>query len=278
MSNSPRDYARQAEQRRESLIQNLDELESRLTPGNIIDEVLKYARGPSGTFFRSASNAARENPVPSMLISTGLMMLLSNKMGSRRQESGNFVSERGGEGAHNMGSRMAGTAQETARGIKESAGEAVNRLTDRAAEATHRFSEGADQAYAQMSESTERVYTNLARRAQDLRNQTAALVNDQPLVFGALGLAVGAAVAALLPATKAENEMMGDASDRVKEAAADLASGQVQAAKEAAADLAERVKDLGQENADLTGEAARETVRKAADKLKDVTGPGRGPH
>src|SRR4051794_21877481 len=81
---SSRDYEREAEATRYRLAESLDELGERLTPGQVFDEVLTYARGGSGTFFRALSSAARENPVPSLLIGAGLMMFLSEKTGLSR--------------------------------------------------------------------------------------------------------------------------------------------------------------------------------------------------
>jgi len=77
-------YERDAEQTRHRLAGSLDELNNRLTPGQVFDEMLTYARGGSGTFFRALSNASRENPVPSLLIAAGAMMFLSEKMGLNR--------------------------------------------------------------------------------------------------------------------------------------------------------------------------------------------------
>jgi len=78
---SSRDYEREAEASRHRLASNLRELSDRLTPGQVFDEVLTYARGGGGTFLKALSGAAKENPVPSLLISAGLLMFLSEKTG-----------------------------------------------------------------------------------------------------------------------------------------------------------------------------------------------------
>src|ERR1700733_3619642 len=78
---SSRDYERQAEASRGRLAGTLRELNDRLTPGQVVDEVLTYAKGGGGTFLTAFSNAAKDNPMPSLLIGTGLMMFLSEKTG-----------------------------------------------------------------------------------------------------------------------------------------------------------------------------------------------------
>lgn len=75
------DYQREAEQARQRLANNLNELSDRLTRGQVFDEMLTYSRAGGGTFFRAFSNAMRENPLPSLMIGAGCMMFLSEKMG-----------------------------------------------------------------------------------------------------------------------------------------------------------------------------------------------------
>jgi len=48
------------------------------------------------------------------------------------------------------------------------------------------------------------------------------MLNEQPLVLGAVGVALGAAIAAAVPRTRAEDEWLGEASDRL---AHDLEAG-----------------------------------------------------
>jgi len=84
---SSRHYAYEAEVTRDRLAHSLDELSDRLTPGQVFDEMLTYAKSGGGSFFRTFSNAARENPVPSLLIGAGCMMFLSEKMGLKRQKA-----------------------------------------------------------------------------------------------------------------------------------------------------------------------------------------------
>ena len=84
-----RDYEREAEHTRRRLADNLDELSDRLTPGQLFDEMLTYPRAGGGTFFRAFTSAMRENPLPSLLIGTGCVMFLSEKMGLRPGGWGN---------------------------------------------------------------------------------------------------------------------------------------------------------------------------------------------
>jgi hypothetical protein len=72
---------------------------------------------------------------------------------------------------------------------------------------------------------------------------------DQPLVLAGIGLAVGAAIGAMLPRTEAEDQFMGDASDELKEQTKEFAGEQLQKAK----NVGERAYDSAQEEAERQG-------------------------
>jgi ElaB/YqjD/DUF883 family membrane-anchored ribosome-binding protein len=81
-------------------------------------------------------------------------------------------------------------------------------------------------------------------RAQNAQRGFEHLLHEQPLVAGALGIALGAALGALLPSTDTEDQWLGDTSDRVKELGKDKARRQLDEEREsfrsAAAGGAER--------------------------------------
>ena len=65
---SSRHYETEAEAIRYRLAQSLAELRDRLTPDQLFEEMMIYARGGVGTFFHALSNAARENPLSTFLV------------------------------------------------------------------------------------------------------------------------------------------------------------------------------------------------------------------
>ncbi len=67
---------------------------------------------------------------------------------------------------------------------------------------------------------------------------------DQPLVLAGLGLAIGAALGAALPETEAEERLMGDAAEKVKERAQHLAAEQMQIAKQVGEHVVEETAKL----------------------------------
>ena len=64
---------REAEQARDELAASLDRLRLRLTPGQMVDEAVRYLRGtPVADFSRDLGREVREHPLPLLVIFTGI--------------------------------------------------------------------------------------------------------------------------------------------------------------------------------------------------------------
>ena len=73
MTKSSAQLEREAEQTRAQFAATLDELRSRITPGQLLDQTLDFARASNaGEFVRNLGRDARDNPLPLALIGTGL--------------------------------------------------------------------------------------------------------------------------------------------------------------------------------------------------------------
>src|SRR5437879_5738271 len=137
------EYEREAKATRHRLARSLDELNDRLTPGQVFDEVLTYARGGSGTFYRALSNAARDNPVPSLLIGAGCLLFLSDKLGLSGYMA--RAREAGSDGA-SMGARAAESMSEAAGSAGSAAGQAAQAASSSAQSAAQSIRSGAQSA------------------------------------------------------------------------------------------------------------------------------------
>ena len=130
---------------------------------------------------------------------------------------------------------------------------------------------------------------SVAGTSQYMRNGLDTLIEDQPLVAGAIAMALGAAVGGALPRSRVEDRMFGEQSDRAMETVRTLAKDQgakVQATASAVVDEALNI--AGEASAELgaklpSGEeivdAAESKVREAARRLGEASGskPARGP-
>ena len=116
----------------------------------------------------------------------------------------------------------------------------------------------------------------------DMRHGLDTLMEDQPLVVGAIAMALGAAVGGALPRSRVEDRMFGEQSDRAMETVRTLAKDQgakVQATASAVVDEALNIAD--EASAELgarlpSGEeivdAAESKVREAASRLREASG------
>jgi len=100
-----------------------------------------------------------------------------------------------------------------------------------------------------------------------VKERITSFVNEQPFFATALGLVAGAALAAVLSATKTEHEFMGPASDAVKGAVGEARSESVEAAKSAAGRIAPNAIGAA-EREGLTPAAAADAVQNIGEKVK----------
>ena len=104
------------------------------------------------------------------------------------------------------------------------------------------------------------------------------------MLIGSLGIAIGAIIAASLPATKVEASVLGEASDGVRRAAGEAAQSGFEAAKDAAVSMADAAAKSVAE-ADLGGHASQITENMtgtlkeiADDVVKTAFNPSRNPN
>ena len=111
------------------------------------------------------------------------------------------------------------------------------------------------------SQAAQKAGADWGRSAQ---RSLAELFNRQPLVLGAVGLAIGAGIAASWPTSEVERRFMGDASETLKEKAHELATDKAHQVKSAAERALQEAEDQG-----LT-RAAGDAVRGLADRIVGV--------
>lgn len=101
-----------------------------------------------------------------------------------------------------------------------------------------------------------------------------SFLKEQPLVLAGLGLAVGAALGAFLPATETEDRLIGDVGEELKERAREA----VDKVSETGGTVAERVGAAARETVIEEAGAAHEdgqqrTEQRSGDEMADVRRP-----
>jgi hypothetical protein len=155
-------------------------------------------------------------------------------------------------------------AKERVRGATESVKESVAALGDKLHDASAGVRDAAQDMSEGLSDTVERVKQTtqgVAQRLTDTAAQTGeqariagrqvkdkatTLLHEQPLLIAGIGLAFGAAIAALLPVTRTENRFMGESSDRIKRRIRDTAAQQVEAVKDTAGEFVEQAKTVAE--------------------------------
>ena len=120
-----------------------------------------------------------------------------------------------------------------------------------------------------IANTAERTRDQAAVAARQVKEKAQSVMEEQPLLVAAIALAVGAAIAAVLPSTKAEDELLGETSDTVKETLAEAAGEQYQKAKDTVGNVAQQAKRVAAEEG-LTPASAADVVRSVGDKVKRV--------
>src|SRR5690606_23278001 len=123
---------REAEQTRAEFERTLDELRDRITPGQVVDQFVNYARGgTAGTFVRNLGQRTVDNPLPLLMIGAGLTWLvMANGRATEAEEHrlGHDGDHDGGHAGRGKIGRMFSAAADVASGAGERAASAAGRL------------------------------------------------------------------------------------------------------------------------------------------------------
>jgi ElaB/YqjD/DUF883 family membrane-anchored ribosome-binding protein len=272
---SSRDYEREAEATRYRLAESLDELGERLTPGQVFDEVLTYARGGSGVFFRALTNAARENPIPSLLIGAGCMMFLSEKTGLSRVLGHNFGSTpegvyRVGRNGRSMGARASGAMSDAASAASSATSRAASTVTDAAGNVV-------DSAGNIVQTAAERAAAAAQSVRSGVRSATDYAGEQASNMAGGVKRGVGAVGETVSSASQSVRQTAHDVRDQVAGAAGQLrqTAGQVgskmgeysAAAGEQVSAMAEQVAQTADRTRQQASRAARQVKQKATSAI-----------
>jgi hypothetical protein len=236
-------------------------------------------------FVRDLSDAARKNPISAALIGMGAVWLLTG--GRTAERVGDLVRGAGFDRIPDAAGNALDTARSTLRSGSESVGKGISSATETLKDAgvsgLDRVTRAGSEVARTGSEYAGAAY-DYAQNIPDAggalfstaRDNLSELFRTQPLALGAVGLAIGAGIAAALPATDLEAESFGEASDNFKEQAAGFASEQALRAAAVAEDVVTAVSDEAR-NQGLTVDAAKSAIADIPGKLgRVVDAAGKG--
>lgn len=254
---------REAEATRARIAATLAELRTRISPGQMLDDALDHARDGNGAeLVRNLGRQAADNPVPVALLGAGLAWLMlaqrksANGKGTRTNGDGSVATTEPASlnemyDRTNRTTTMASKVEKTTRRVSrkvdaaaETSSDAATSAYDRASDMMDRARETTTETYGRARDAAERSVSSAIDGARGITK----FMQEEPLIVAGLGIALGALVGALLPATEIENRAMGEASDKLK-----------RDAREATREQWERGKDIAEDGWDEAKEAARRT-------------------
>ena len=206
---------------RDEMDHTLQAIEHRLTPGQLVDQGLDYLKNSGAReYVNNLSSSVKTHPLPATLTGIGIAWLMA--VGNKQPSQASSYSESTGP---TIGERMHGI------------GERMQSAKERASQLG----------------SSARQQLDRARGGWD------SMLNEHPLALGAIGLAIGAVVAAMAPRTEKEDQLMGQARDDLFEKA-----------KQAGAEKLEQMKD-GQGSSTESQRASKQPAQPTAKESFDST-------
>ncbi|HET7313667.1 DUF3618 domain-containing protein [Salinisphaera sp.] len=228
---------------REQMGQTLDALQHRLSTDYIVERARNTLHSSGADeFFCNFQRSVRRNPVALTAFGVGLTWLMISSSDTARRSIDRYTPtprrKRESSGVDDMASKAEAHA-ESARGVRDEVAHTAGRGRQAADRMSRRARAGASRVY----DTTQQGASRLVERADNMRR-------EQPLVTAAVGLALGAALAAGLPRSRSEDRTLGSARDEFvakTRAKGSEKTGQVQSVAEVAA---EEAKDAAKSEAD----------------------------
>jgi ElaB/YqjD/DUF883 family membrane-anchored ribosome-binding protein len=220
----PATLEREIDQTRANMDRTLGALERKFSPGQLLDQAMEFARENGGEFANNLGRSVKENPVPALLTAVGIAWMVASN-NRPKSWTADAYDDRYTRDDFNTVEFDETINESDAGDEKEGLTEKAQRLKASAegtlTEAGQRVKSAAERTRQKLAGTKETMSAGLRRtsgtaqvQTQRVREGFNSLLSEQPLLLGALGIAVGAAIGAALPATEQEDRLFGSARDK----------------------------------------------------------------
>jgi Protein of unknown function (DUF3618) len=289
---------------RDRLDDTLENLNERLSPRSILNDILSWFESQGGKTssgaadslkrgFRGIIQQMKENPIPTVLIGTGIAAIVlrddDDEDASASQDQASYGSGysgiRASSGAGESQSAAYGQPEGSGPGsvIKEKAGEAREALSGGVEAAAEKMSDvGSDLRATALSggaaisrgiHRSKRIGTDATQQFQQgythLRGRFGEAVEEYPLALAAGFVGIGLLTGLLLPRTRQEDKLMGEKADQLIEQAKETGKEALQKTKRVAQRVAESTLEEAKRQG-LTPQATGDKIAEMAGKLGSV--------
>lgn len=288
---SPSELEREADRVRAEIADTAEHLKDKMSPGQLMDEVVDYLKdGDANQLLSNLKTQVRDNPLALAMVGGGLAWLMmgsgpatrmssashapampttpqyrpaaavdaSTSLRSGTQGSDRSAMAKGADAVRDKGASVAASIGHTASSAKDSVAATAHDLRDAAGD----YMSSASQAGADAGHRLKSTFMDALER--------------EPLVLGALGVAVGAAIGAMLPATRTEQEYLGDVSRKARDTAEAALEEGLDKAKHVAGDVYSAAKAEADRQGLMPGDKpmadkVAEVAKSAGGELKSAT-------
>jgi ElaB/YqjD/DUF883 family membrane-anchored ribosome-binding protein len=238
---------------RADMDQTLSAIEQRLTPGQLVDQGLDYLKHSGAReYAANLGSSVKTNPMPVTLAAIGIAWMMAT---SKREPSASGASSGPG-----MGERMQ-SAKDSLQSTKNSVTSGMQSTKDSLASGVQSAKQTLTGGMQSARERASQLGDTAGRQIDRARDNWDYVLRENPLVLGAVGLAIGALAAALAPRTRTEDEMMGQARDNLMDQAKRAGTAKLEEAKQMASATVNTVKDAAADTVKRKTESADPTKR-----------------
>jgi hypothetical protein len=202
---------------RNDLRATLSALERRFSVDRLVDMTIGRIKDRGGEFAGNLGDAVARNPIPLLLTSVGVAwLMMSRRDGDGRSSWRSGGAEEATTAGDGVGARV--------RDAYESSRETLSNATDSLRSGAETLHWRASRAASATREQVEHAHERMDR-----------LLHEQPLLLGALGLAAGAIIGALVPASATEQQLLSDVRDKAVKKVGESSRERYEAARDSAA-------------------------------------------
>lgn len=305
---SREELAATANQLRDRVGDTATELKTLLTPAHIKRKFKDSVREERDSFVKSLQRKAKENPlqlaavgaamaypawallraIPTPLLLIGAGLFLTSKRGQQSakeikakvddavQQGTERLADKADSIKSDLEDRIAG-ARYGAEEIRDTVTSAAGTIAEKTRAAFHDAADAvkatAGDAASKTAVTADRVKDRSSAMATGTRSAVTGFLNENALLVAGIGAAVGAFIAASIPASEAENRLFGAGSEKLKDKAREAAAHGIEQAGDIVAEAAGSVAAAAaREGLDATG--VKQALNTIADSVRAVADRG----